>query len=131
METNGSKEIKANIQKIMGNNLKKLRRDFDLTQEDLSEIIGIGISTISRIERGIVSLSLNHVAKLCDKYNIEPNRFFESSDSPELLNNNMQVLMRDTGAFQNEDQVEELYNEIRSFLSYINYKLENIKDKKG
>ncbi|GGZ56386.1 helix-turn-helix domain-containing protein [Mesonia mobilis] len=47
-----------------GTNLKKVRRANGFTQEQLANDIGIEISQISRIERGVISTSISNVFKI-------------------------------------------------------------------
>jgi len=51
--------------------LKKFRKDFDLKQSDLQEILEIPQSFISKIENGKESLPKTHYRKLADKYGDE------------------------------------------------------------
>lgn len=41
----------------LGENVKKARESADLTQEQLAKKVGIHVSYVSRIERGVVNLS--------------------------------------------------------------------------
>ncbi len=58
---NGKKEIHAEV----GANIKREREKAGLTQEQLSEMIGIGPKSLSAIERGIVGISLTTLKKIC------------------------------------------------------------------
>jgi len=42
-----------------GENLRKIRKEKGLTQQDLANDIGVEISQISRIERGIINTSIS------------------------------------------------------------------------
>ncbi len=47
--------------KKFGNNLRNIRKKKGMTQEQLANDLGIEISQISRIERGILNTSINNV----------------------------------------------------------------------
>lgn len=53
-------------QKQLGINLKKVREKAGKTQQELAELVGIHVSYLSRIERGVVNPSydvLENIAK--------------------------------------------------------------------
>jgi len=50
--------------KAFGQNLKKRRVENNFTQEQLSNDLGIEISQISRIERGILNTSVLNIRKI-------------------------------------------------------------------
>ncbi len=57
----GKKELNMAI----GANIKRERENAHMTQEHLSELIGIGVKSLSAIERGAVGISLSTLIKLC------------------------------------------------------------------
>lgn len=59
-----------NIKKIFGSNLKKLRLQKKLTQEQLSELLDLQMQTISFIENGLAFVSSNVYAKICNFFNV-------------------------------------------------------------
>lgn len=66
--------------KAFGKNLKKLRKDKGLTQEQLAIDLDMEISQISRIERGIINTSignLNSIARILKVEHKELLNFFE------------------------------------------------------
>lgn len=60
-----------------GKNLKKLRLEKGFTQEKLAFSIGVEISQISRIERGILNTSISTVEALSKALNIPINKLFD------------------------------------------------------
>ncbi len=56
---------KKNLNVEIGANIKRAREQADLTQERLSELIGIGPKSLSAIERGVVGISLASLRKVC------------------------------------------------------------------
>lgn len=56
-----------------GQKLKKAREALGLTQEQVSEYLGLGPRYISDIERNKTKGSIDTLIKLCNIYNITPN----------------------------------------------------------
>lgn len=54
----------AQIRHRLGQQLRRLRRERKLTQEDLAERSNLSVDTVRRVERGAFSPSLDTVAKL-------------------------------------------------------------------
>lgn len=50
----------------IGMNIKREREKAGLTQERLSELMGIGVKSLSAVERGTVGLSISALKRLCD-----------------------------------------------------------------
>ncbi len=59
----------ANIDKntIIGQNIKDIRKNLNLTQEDFAEELGINPQFLSQVETGKVGISLDNVINICDK----------------------------------------------------------------
>ena len=55
-----------NILKIFGENLRRIRTEKGLSQRDLSSLCNIDNADISRMENGLVNVSLTTVAQLAD-----------------------------------------------------------------
>lgn len=54
------------INVIIGSNIKQVREQSGYTQERLSEMMGIGVKSLSAIERGVVGISLTQLKNLCE-----------------------------------------------------------------
>lgn len=54
----------------VGANIKAMRERAGLTQEQLSERIGIGVKSLSAVERGTVGVSLTTLRKLCEELSV-------------------------------------------------------------
>ena len=63
-------EQKKDINISVGSNIKRARERAGLTQEQLSELIGIGPKSLSAVERGAVGVSLTTLQKLCDTLSV-------------------------------------------------------------
>ena len=51
---------------IIGERLKKARKNKKLTQEQLAEKIDVSVAFLSRVERGDVKVNLNRLNQICD-----------------------------------------------------------------
>lgn len=69
--------------KEIGLRIKAIRRERRLTQEELSERIGVGSQHISDIERGLTGMSIGILIDLCDELNADTNYIlFGTSSQP-------------------------------------------------
>lgn len=59
-------DSKKDINISIGGNIKKAREKAGLTQEQLSEMIGIGPKSLSAVERGTVGISIATLQKICN-----------------------------------------------------------------
>lgn len=71
-EKRETKSIKA-----FGQNLKKIRKSKNITQEDLAFDSGIDIRQIGRIERGVINTSINNIFIIAKTLNITPKDLFD------------------------------------------------------
>lgn len=65
----GRKEINV----LVGANIKREREKAGFTQDQFSELLGIGSKSLSSIERGVVGVSLTTLMKICDILHISAN----------------------------------------------------------
>ena len=77
------------IKLIFGKNLKRLRTEFDLTQEELAEKVDLQPQSISNLESGRFFISPENFESICNFFNVKPMEFFlefneESSDKEKL-----------------------------------------------
>ena len=59
-------DSKKEINISIGRNIKIAREKAGLTQEQLSEMIGIGPKSLSAVERGTVGISIATLQKICN-----------------------------------------------------------------
>lgn len=86
-------------------NLKKLRKDMNLSQEDLADKLGVSRQSISKWESGVVYPEMDKMVQLCKLFNV-------SMD--DLLNNNVSEV-------NNTKQAKSSINNfIDSFFKYVN-----------
>lgn len=63
-----------NIKKILGINLRKLRKINNLTQEEFAETIGMATKTVNIIENGRQFPKIENFEKICEVYKISPSQ---------------------------------------------------------
>ena len=66
--------MKVDIQKRFGNRLRQLRKQKDLSQEQLAEKANLHRTYISDIERGARNVSLQNIEKLAKALQTSPNK---------------------------------------------------------
>lgn len=77
-----------NIDEIIGNNLKKYRTAYNMTLKDLSEQLHKSISTISKYEKGNISLDMPTFIELAHIFDISPSLLLgEAADISQEENN--------------------------------------------
>ena len=86
------------IKKRLGARIKEIRRDKGLTQEELSEKIGIDPKHLSRIEVGRGFPSLDTLSIMADVLGVEMKDFFEfahRTEKPKELKETLNSLMKE------------------------------------
>lgn len=56
------------IRKSIGQSIARARQDADLTQEDVAERLGIGPEAVSRLERGVGSITAERLVVLAEMF---------------------------------------------------------------
>jgi len=64
----------------MNNRVKELRKEKDLTQEDLAEVIGVSRQTVNAIEKQKFDPSLNTAFKMAKLFELPIESIFLSED---------------------------------------------------
>lgn len=63
-----------------GKQLRKLRRQYDLSQEKLAEQIDVSVEFISNMERGVNSPSFKTLEKLAEALHVQVKELFNFDD---------------------------------------------------
>ena len=61
---------------IIGRNIKNIRKDLDLTQEDFAEKLNINAQFLSQVETGKAGISIDIVINICNTANCASIRLF-------------------------------------------------------
>jgi len=116
------------IYEINGKNLKRLRNVKGKKQEDIARDLGISTSIISRIENGKMGLSVKHITKLCQIYNLKPSYFYYTDDEDDeesdgQIVESAKTLMRNTiKNVQDKETAANMLKELQTFIGYLNAK---------
>ena len=70
-------------------NLKKLRKDMNLSQEDLADKLGVSRQSISKWESGVVYPEMDKMVQLCKLFNVSMDDLLNSDVSE--VNNTKQA----------------------------------------
>lgn len=60
------------LKEVMAINMRRLRHDKDMTQEEVAERAGLSPRYIGSIERGKVSASVSVLGKVADAFGVDP-----------------------------------------------------------
>ena len=66
------------LKHALATNLRRLRHERDLTQEDLAGLTGLSLRYVGSIERARVSASVTVLGKLADALKVEPCRLLST-----------------------------------------------------
>lgn len=89
------------MSRFVGLRIKHKRREKDLTQEALSELMGISTGQLSCIERGVYLPTTQNVYKICDILGEEPNYYLIGHiSSPEYETKIIQLLKKLPTSYQ-------------------------------
>ncbi len=91
------------VKKLFGANLKKLRLEKGLTQEQLAECLDMQVQTISFIENGRTFISSDVFAKICNLFDVSLEfmfkpKFVEQIGKTEALKKELIQMMSDCDA---------------------------------
>lgn len=66
-------------------NLQDIRNSQNLLQEQVADKLGIGVSTYSKIERGLVQLTVKRLLKLSSLFNMSPNEILNYKEAHQAI----------------------------------------------
>lgn len=67
------------LKEVMAINIRRLRHDKDMTQEEVAERSGLSARYIGSIERGKVSASVTILGKVADALDVDPCELISSA----------------------------------------------------
>lgn len=83
--------LKSDVDKVFGKILKDFRVKNKLTQEQLSEKLGISLKYISRIENGNSGIKTQTLIKYMNLLGITPNRMYNEFIDNETIKTQMEL----------------------------------------
>lgn len=69
-------EDKTEVNRVLGAQIRSLRERQGMSQEELAYRSGISVSTLGRVERGVLSLAINKVPALTRTLGISAGEIF-------------------------------------------------------
>ncbi|MFG1307074.1 helix-turn-helix transcriptional regulator [Xanthobacter autotrophicus] len=70
------------LKEIMARNLRRIRHDENLTQEELADRAGLSMRYVGAIERGDVSASVTVLGQIAEALGIEPGELLKNTSAP-------------------------------------------------
>ncbi|WP_412772394.1 helix-turn-helix domain-containing protein [Nitrobacter sp.] len=70
------------LKEVMARNLRRVRHDKKLTQEELADRANLSLRYVGAIERGDVSASVTVLGQIADALEIEPGELLKKSNRP-------------------------------------------------
>ncbi|NTG25904.1 helix-turn-helix transcriptional regulator [Agrobacterium rhizogenes] len=70
------------LKEVMAKNLRRVRHDKKLTQEELADRAGLSMRYVGAIERGDVSASVTVLGQIADALEIEPGVLLKRVSAP-------------------------------------------------
>ena len=99
---------------LVGANIKRERVKAGFTQDQFSELLGIGSKSLSSIERGVVGVSLTTLLRICDILHISANvLLYEQTKKNDVDSIALQLTMLSAEQFEIASDV--LTNLIKAF----------------
>ena len=114
-----SSVLKSDIDKNFGKILRDFRKKHKLTQEELSEKLGISLKYISRIENGNNGVKTQTLIRYMNILGITPNTIYASFITNEEAAKNVEI----------SEKIVKLSDEKKDFINAIIDLLENLKEK--
>ncbi len=65
-----------NISKMVGENIKRARKELGLTQKEVASILRMTQQQYSRFENGVFELNYQQIIEICKLLNTTPNEIF-------------------------------------------------------
>ena len=112
----GAKFMKNKLTKTLGDNIKKIRKQKNLKQEELAELLGLEVKSLSLIETGNGFVSAKTLEKLSDVLKTPVSEFFENSDDKKAEKLHKNILSKLELIKNDEKKLEALYLILKSFI---------------
>ncbi|MCR2045346.1 helix-turn-helix domain-containing protein [Anaerosalibacter massiliensis] len=77
----------------IGKKIKELRKEHNMTANQLADLCNVSQSVISKLENGQRVADVPTLKKICEVFNITLSDFFASEDGFELVDNDLRQLL--------------------------------------
>ena len=91
-------------QKKIGNFLKGLRKEKNITQEQFAEVIGVSGRTVSRWETGSNMPDLDIIIQIADYYEVEIREIFDGERKGEKMNKELEETVLKVADYSNDER---------------------------
>ena len=105
----------SQLKTLLGKRIKELRISKKLTQEQLSEMIGIGAASLSKIEIGMYHPNDDNLEKIAQALGVEPYELYlfnQHKDIKEIKNDILKMINK-----ANENETRLIYKILNSILN--------------
>ena len=86
-DTKKYKNMKKEINKeISGKRLKEIRKELNIKQYELANLLNVDNSMLSKYELGKYTIATTYLYQICKKYNISDDYLLGKIDNPKYLN---------------------------------------------
>lgn len=105
-----------NFYDFFGKRLKSLRREHDVTQAEIAEMLGVSTTTITNYENGNRKMPIDMVVKIADRYKVSVDSLLGTK------NKRTKIAQSWNANFGDEIFTPEEMGEIINYVNYILYK---------
>ena len=102
---------------ITGHNVRRLRKKYEYTQEELANLIKAKTSHISEMENGKRGIGEKIIVRLCNVFKVEPYEFYVNHNSPIPLSP-LEYKALNTIKQAQQMKAEHIVNEVCEFARY-------------
>lgn len=108
--------MQNHICKILGNNIKRIRKAKGLTQDHLAELLGVEIKSLSLIETGRGFVSAKTLENLTNVLNVTASELFDTDENKEPEKIYKNILSNLELIRKNADKLQTINLAIKSIL---------------
>ncbi len=76
----------------LGDKIKNIREDMDLSQNEIAKLIPMNQSNYSKIERGVQEPSMDQLRRICQILKIDPRYLLDLGDFEQITADDIQLL---------------------------------------
>ncbi|RDY30262.1 helix-turn-helix domain-containing protein [Lachnotalea glycerini] len=88
-----------------GKRLKKIRKQHNITQESLAEMLNVSIDSITKYETGKVNIGHDYIIKICKMFNISADYFYFEQDKKLFADSSEEDVMWIISKLDSEERI--------------------------
>lgn len=105
------------VNKYIGEKIKFFRKQLNMTQKDLGDIIGISFQQIQKYEQGVNSISFNKLLDIANALNVDVNLFIDGL--LKVKSANFSICKFNDDSYEFLFKYNKLSDELKSSIKYI------------